>query len=62
MFDVFTAHRDLTPYTARPNNIALDEVAPVVAAARGELGLGRQATAARSIAFSRAAVSSGFGT
>jgi YVTN family beta-propeller protein len=35
MFDVFTAHRDLTPYTARPNNIALDEMNPAMAGLHG---------------------------
>jgi YVTN family beta-propeller protein len=35
MFDVFTAHRDLTPYTALPNNIPLDEMNPAMAGLHG---------------------------
>ena len=35
MFDVFTAQRDLTPYTALPNKIPLDEMNPAMAGLHG---------------------------
>ena len=35
MFDVFTSHRDLTPYAARPNIIPLDEMNPALAGLHG---------------------------
>jgi YVTN family beta-propeller protein len=35
MFDVFTSHRDLTPYVARANNIPLDEMNPALAGLHG---------------------------
>ena len=35
MFDVFTSQRDLTPYTAPPNQIPLDEMNPALAGLQG---------------------------
>ncbi len=35
MFDVFTSKRDLTPYTALPNQIPLDEMNPALAGLKG---------------------------